>query len=152
MIRLFDVKYISKKTKELEKIILRKNWVLMTRSGTVGRVTIVTDYLNGWGASEHILRIIPKITINPGYLSIFLTSEYGQFQIKGKVYGGVVDEIAEHDVSLIDKIKILIPHNDEVQEKIGNLVIQAYEKKDQANTVENEAIKLLEKKVEELAK
>ena len=116
----------------------------MTRSGTIGRMAIVRDLWEGWAASEHILRLIPKEGVNPGYLVAFLSSPYGEIQIKGKVYGGVVEEIAEQDTSLIKEIKILIPSSDQVQEKIGNLVLQAYDKKDQANIIEEEAIRLLE--------
>jgi len=152
MIKLFDVKYLWRKSKNLKNIVLKKNWILMTRSGTVGEVALVTDYWNEWAGSEHILRIIPSTSVHPGYILTFLLSAYGQFQIKGKVYGGVVNEIAEQDVSLIDKIKILVPHDDKIQNKIGNLIIEAYEKKDQANIIENEAIKLLEEKLEECVK
>ncbi len=98
MIKPMDVKYIWKKMKNLKNILLKKHWVLMTRSGTVGRIGFVSDFLDGWAASEHILRIIPKSEVNPGYIVAFLSSPYGEFQIKGKVYGAVVDEIAEQDV------------------------------------------------------
>jgi len=152
MVKLFDVKYLWKKSKNLENIVLKKNWILMTRSGTVGKVALVTDYWNEWAGSEHILRIIPSTSVHPGYILTFLLSAYGQFQIKGKVYGGVVNEIAEQDVSLINKIKILVPYDDKIQNKIGNLITEAYEKKDQANMIENEAIKLLEEKLEECVK
>jgi len=143
MIKPMDVKYIWKGMKNIENALLRKHWVLMTRSGTVGRIGFVSDYLNGWAASEHILRIIVKNRGNPGYIVAFLSSLYGEYQIKGKVYGAVVDEIAEQDTSLIEDIDILLPDKS-IQDKIGSLVIKAYNKKDRANQIEEEAIKELE--------
>jgi len=150
MIRPMDVKYIWKGMKNIENVLLKKYWVLMTRSGTVGRIGFVSDYLDGWAASEHILRIIVKNEVNPGYIAIFLSSPYGEHQIKGKIYGAVVDEIAEQDTSLIENIDILLPDKD-IQDKIGNLVIEAYNKKDRANQIEEEAIKELEQALREIA-
>lgn len=144
LIKPFDIRYIWNRMKNLQKVILRENWILMTRSGTVGRIALVREGWKGWGASEHILRIIPKGDVNPGYLIAFLSTSYGQIQIDGKVYGGVVEELAEQDTSFIREIKILMPSSIGVQGKIGNLVIEAYDKKDQANIIEEEAIRLLE--------
>ena len=81
-----------------------------------------------------------KNRVNPGYIVAFLSSLYGEYQIKGKVYGAVVDEIAEQDTSLIEDIDILLPDKS-IQDKIGSLVIKAYNKKDRANQIEEEAIK-----------
>jgi len=39
-----------------------------------------------------------------------------------------------------------------IQEKIGRIVVEAYEKKDEANVLEMETIKKLEAELEELAK
>jgi len=150
MIKPMDVKYIWKGMKNIEKILLKKHWVLMTRSGTVGRIGFVSDYLDGWTASEHILRIVIKDEINAGYIVAFLNSPYGEHQIKGKKYGAVVDEIAEQDTSLIEAIDILLPDKN-IQDKIGSLVIEAYNKKDKANQIEEEAIKELEQTLMKIA-
>ena len=150
MIRPMDVKYIWNKMKKLEEIQLKKHWVLMTRSGTVGRIGFVSDFLEGWGASEHILRIICNPEVNPGYIVAFLSSPYGEHQIKGKVYGAVVDEIAEQDTSLIEDIDVLLPGK-KIQSKIGSLVIEAYNKKDRANQIEEEAIRKLEETLIKIA-
>jgi type I restriction enzyme S subunit len=150
MIRPMDVKFLWKGTKNIQNTLLKKHWVLMTRSGTVGRIGFVSDFLDGWAASEHILRIAVKPEINAGYIVAFLSSPYGYYQIKGKIYGAVVDEIAEQDTSLIEDIEIVLPA-EKVQYKIGSLVIDAYNKKDKANQIEEEAIKQLEKTLTEIA-
>jgi len=151
MIKPMEVKFLWKGMTNIQKTLLKKNWVLMTRSGTVGRIGFVSDSLDGWAASEHILRIIVKPEINPGYIVAFLSSPYGDYQIKGKIYGAVVDEIAEQDTSLIEDIEIVLP-DENVQYKIGSLVIDAYNKKDKASQIEEEAIKQLEITLTEIAK
>jgi len=151
MIKPMEVKFLWKGMTNIRKTILKKNWVLMTRSGTVGRIGFVSDSLDGWAASEHILRIIVKPEINPGYIVAFLSSPYGDYQLKGKIYGAVVDEIAEQDTSLIEDIEIVLP-DENVQYKIGSLVIDAYNKKDKASQIEEEAIKQLDITLTEIAK
>lgn len=145
-----DVKYLWSKMKNIKQTLLDKNWILMTRSGTVGKISIVSNLLEGWAASEHILRIICKNTVHPGYIVAFLSSPYGEYQIKGKVYGAVVDEIAEKDTSLIEDIDIVLPPIN-VQNNIGTLIMDAYNKRDEANKIEKEAILVLENKLEEIA-
>lgn len=137
-----DLKYISTKaTKNLETFLISPNWVLLTRSGTVGRLAISTKTQNGWAASEHILRIIPRESIyHPGFLCIFLSTPYGQHQLKARIYGGVVDELTPEDAG-----SVLIPDVPfSEQEQIGQFLIRVYELRDEANAVEDEAIAELE--------
>jgi type I restriction enzyme S subunit len=150
LLKWFDIKLISKRTENLWDYLVKKNWILITRSGTVGRVCLVTAICDSWAASEHATRIVPSEGINVGYLTIFLLSQYGSLQLQPLIYGGVVEEIGEA-ISLITEILVPVPSNS-TQEKIGNLVMEAYEKKDQANMIENEAIKALEEKLVEAAK
>jgi type I restriction enzyme S subunit len=142
MIKPLDIKYLWKDMKNINAYVLNKNWILVTCSGTLGRVGLVRDYWTGWAATNHITRIISK-DINPGYLTAYLQSAYGQYQLESLSYGGVVEEIGEAG-ELIKNILVPVPTNNELEEKIGNLVMQAYDKKDQANRIEEEAIRLLE--------
>ena len=136
------LKYISKKvTRNLEKWIIRSGWVLVTCSGTIGRVALAPRKWDGWAVSQHVARIIPNYEeVHTGFLTVFLFSDYGYRQVISKTYGGVVDELAEDDMK--DVIVPLPPMD--VQEKIGNLVIEAYELKELANEIEDETIKTLE--------
>ena len=146
-----DIKYIWKKMKNLESYIVKKNWILVTCSGTIGRLSLVRDGWNEWAATNHLLRIIPKKNeIHPGYLTTFLLSTYGEVQFQRLIYGGVVDEIGEAG-ELFNNILVLKPKNKEVEDKIGNLTFEAYDKRDKANQIEDEAVKLLEKRLREIA-
>lgn len=69
---------------------------------------------------------------HPGYLYTFLSTPYGQPQIKSKIYGAVVDELTFEDSETI-----LIPNAPfDIQERIGNKVLEAFELKDQAAKIE----------------
>ena len=141
------IKRIYNKIKNIEDIIVHKNMILLTRSGTVGKLSLVGDCWDGWAATDHIIRLsIKSDSINPGYLILFLLSDYAQLQINHLVYGSNVDEIGEAG-DLINNIEILVPNNKEIENKIGNMVIEAYSLRDKANIIENEAISILESKI-----
>jgi type I restriction enzyme S subunit len=143
MIKPFDLKFISQRAneKQIEECLIHKGWLLITRSGTVGRVMLIPQPLDRWAASEHCLRLIANSQkSHPGYLAAFLMTPYGQHQLTSKIYGGVVDELTEDDTA-----NVYLPDPPlAVQEKIGAFVIEAFEKKEQANTIEDQAIQRLE--------
>ncbi|WP_457642319.1 restriction endonuclease subunit S [Persephonella sp.] len=142
LVKLLDIKYIWKNMKNIEKYEIKKGWILITRSGTIGQLTLVSKLWEGFLGSDHLIRIIPQ-NINSGYLTMFLLSDYGQIQFQRLTYGGVVDEIGEAG-DLFKFIKILKPKDKNLEDKIGSLVIDAYNKKDQANILEQQAIERLE--------
>lgn len=150
-IKPLDLKYIWNKMRNLESYIVRKNWILVTCSGTIGRLSLVRDYWDNWTATNHLLRIIPnRNEIHPGYLTAFLLSIYGQVQFQRLIYGGVVDEIGEAG-ELFNNILVLKPKYKDIEDEIGSLVFKAYDKRDKANQIENEEIRLLEKRLKEIA-
>lgn len=142
MMKPYGLKFISRwHTAKLKLWIIHKGWVLVTRSGTIGRVSLVPSAWDNWAASEHLLRVIPDPDkAHSGYIAAFLISPYGQYQLSSKIYGGVVDELTEEDTA---SLNIPAPPL-EVQEKIGKLVVEAFEKKEQANFIEQRAISRFE--------
>ena len=140
-----DLKYLARsKTKNLDNYIIKKDWILITCSGTIGRTALVTSEWNGWTATQHILRVVPK-NINTGYLYVFLSSDYGQVQIKRFIHGSVVDEITDRQIS---QVVISIPDLD-IQKQIGEKAQKAFELRAKANEIEEKAIKFLEEKIKE---
>lgn len=140
--RPYDLKYLSlTQQKNLEQWIIRKGWVLVTCSGTIGRIGLVSSYMDKWAASQHLLRIVPDPSKgHPGYIAAFLMTPYGQHQLTAKIYGGVVDELTEDDTSAV-----WIPNPPlEIQQEIGERVVQAFEKKDEASAIEEAAIRKVE--------
>ena len=147
-----DLKYLWKDMKNINAYIIKKNWILITCSGTIGRLSLISDYWKDWTATNHLLRIIPENRIiHPGYLAAFLLSDYGQFQLKRLSYGGVVDEIGEAG-RLFNEILILKPKDIDIERTIGNIVVEAFNNRDKAAHIEQECIQLLEKELEKFIK
>lgn len=93
-----DLKYLSRTAhRMLDRWIIQSGWILVTCSGTVGRVAMAPPNWDGWAASQHILRIVPsdRADCPPGYLAAFLASPLGRAQLTAQVYGAVVDELSE---------------------------------------------------------
>ena len=143
--RYYGLQYLSRtNTSHIEKWIVKRRQVLVTCSGTIGHIGMVTDTTTGWAATQHILRITMKDGFNLGYVAAFLMSPYGQCQLQSKKYGAVVKELTESDTA-----NIMIPHSPKsIQDDIGNKVIEAFEKIDLAATLEEDAIHELEKLLE----
>lgn len=123
--------------------------MLVTTDGAVGRVAVLSSYLDGWAGSNNIARIRYGVSDRRnGYLAIFLTVPYGHYQLAREMYGGVVNHLEEGHIR-----GVLIPEAPlDVQRPIGEKVVTAYEKKDEANAVEDAAIQRLEYLLEERAK
>ncbi|MBI4362705.1 MAG: restriction endonuclease subunit S [Euryarchaeota archaeon] len=141
-IRPHDLKYLSKNRQSgIERWIIHRGWVLVTCSGTIGRIGVVSSRREGWAASQHILRIVPDPAKgHPGYIAAFLMTPYGQHQLMAKTYGGVVDEISEDDMK-----ELWIPEaSKDIQATIGELVLNAFEMKDEACIIEDAAIRQVE--------
>jgi type I restriction enzyme, S subunit len=138
----YNLKYLSKTNqRNLERWIIQKNWVLVTCSGTIGRIGLTSSRLDGWAASQHIMRIVSSDgKAHPGYITAFLMTPYGQHQLTSKIYGAVVDELTAEDAETV----WLPDAPKDIQAKIGELVVSAYEKRDEANILEEVAIQRVE--------
>lgn len=125
-----DLKYLSlAATKNVEDLLIRHGWLLVTRSGTVGRVALVPTEWDGWAASEHIFRIVPKVDgrCPAGYLATFLDSPLGQAQLSAQVYGAVVDELTEDHIR---NIRVPVPRTPAQRaevKRINDLTLRALE-------------------------
>lgn len=132
-----QVKYLSDiQIAEMEELIIKKGWVLITCSGTIGRTCFVWDNYEDYAATQHILRVIPnKSEVDPGYLYAFLSTDYGYEQILRYRHGSVIDELTDIQLG-----QVLIPvPTEKAQKAIGDKVRAAYEKRGEATRLEDEA-------------
>jgi len=140
-IRPTDLKHLSNtEISFIEELLIKKNWTLITCSGTIGRTCFVYNNYEDYAASQHILRVVPnEVLIDPGYLYCFLSTDYGFHQMLRYKYGAVIDEIDDSNIA-----NILIPLcSPDFQKEIGNLVRQAYTLRAEAIQIEDEAQKIL---------
>ncbi len=147
--QIFDLnpnseKFLSKSihgTRLGEQLILKENCLLITRSGTIGKVVLVPRHWDNWAANEHIIRVFPKNKEIAGYIFCWLNSEYGLNMIKKHTYGAVVDEI---DTSHVGDIPLPLLKNKSKQKEINDLVLKANDLRYKAHLKEQEALKQME--------
>lgn len=120
-----------------------KNMVLVTCSGTIGRVSLVPEHWNNWTVNQHVMRILSK---EPYYSLIFvwLNSEYGKELVLRQKYGSVVDEITDKQLG---DVVIPIFKDNKINTSILNLIDEANELRYQAYKQEQEAINIMNKEV-----
>lgn len=134
----------AKHKKQVYQISLQENMILVTRSGTVGRVLISPKYFDDSTATEHIIRLIPSNDINPGYIYCFLASDYGHTLLKKFTYGSVVDEIDDKHMA---NVPFPITKDKSLINNIGNMVLDANKRRNLAWELEKKAITEVEKLV-----
>jgi len=140
-----ELKYLSNlQMAEMQELVVKQGWTLITCSGTIGRTCFVWKNFEDYAASQHILRVIPdESKIDPGYLYAFLSSRYGYEQILRYRHGSVIDEITDKQIE-----HVLIPcPSPKEQRAIGDKVREAYEKRAEAIRLEDEAQAILMKEL-----
>ena len=121
-----------------EKIKLTSNSFLVSRSGSLGLVSVIGDEIKDAILSSHIFKVnLDTTKIRPEYLETFLRSEIGQFQFFQNNNGAVIPEISQ---TALKSIRIvLLPAN--IQNHIVSFTRSAYSQKEQK---EQEADALLD--------
>lgn len=142
-IRPSDLKHLSNtEISFIDELQIKKNWTLITCSGTIGRTCFVYNNYEDYAASQHILRIVPNENlVDAGYLYCFLSTDYGYHQIIRNKYGSVIDEIDDKNM---ETLIIPVPESN-YQKEIGDLVRQAYNLRAEAIKLEDEAQEILTK-------
>jgi len=134
------LKYLSKDTKNLDEYRVRKDWILVTRSGTSGVITYVDATLDNAAVSEHVIRIVPDTgRVDAGYLYAILSGELYPDILESAITGSMVDEITP---SFIKSIKIPIPPgtpDEGLQKEIGEMIRQGMGNRYKARTLTDEA-------------
>lgn len=108
----------------IEQLWLRRGMILVTRSGTTGRVVYATSYHDGAIGTEDLNRVVIQDEALRGYVYQFLLSRMGQDQLKRNVTGGIVDHVEPHQLR---DILVPIPIDHSVIESVGLPIIQSVE-------------------------
>lgn len=115
----------------------------MTCSGTIGKVSYVSNTLDNKIFSHDLLRIDCKKTEDQGYIYTYLKSKVGNKILLTNSYGAVITHIESEHLSTVP-----IPDAPkEIKEKIHNLIVQSFDLRDESNELIDEATNLL---IEEL--
>ncbi len=123
---------------------IHANSILITRSGTIGKVAIVPEHWEGWIPNEHIIRVVPIDNEIAGYLYAWLSSDYAYPLITRYIHGAVIDEI---NVEQVSEIAVPLLRDENVQREINDTVLEANRKRTEAYNLEQKALRVLDEKV-----
>lgn len=150
-LRPFDVKWQPRAYKPTARHLIEPGWILITRSGSTGRVVFAGEDLAGFrvrdgvAVSEHVIRVVPDpAEVDPGYLFAYLSTEkIGKVLLAQGIYASVVKHITpEH----IRAIPVPLPPKS-VQKAIGDKVRAAETARGRANKSVSEMQDLVERSV-----
>lgn len=120
-----------------DNLQVKKNWLLITRSGSLGRCLIATSVLTRFVLSDDLIRITPKDENDLNYVSIYLNTWIGQALLTKNRYGATVKHIEPYHVS-----NILIPYIPELVKEINQRVqkVQSLREEAQADLIKAEEL------------
>jgi type I restriction enzyme S subunit len=120
---------------------VKKGTVLISRSGTIGNVTYVSDTLSHYLVSEHAIRIECKEF--SGYVYAFLKTKIGKLLVSSTQYGAVIQEIEPEHLATVP-----IPDAPAMlKRKIHDLIVRSFELRDESNDLIDQATTLLVKEL-----
>ena len=136
--------YISKLTKtDIPTLRVKNGQVLMTCSGTIGKVAYVSRTMDDMIFSHDLLRIDCVNPDHAGYLYTYFKSQIGNKILLTNSYGAVITHIEPEHLATVP-----IPDApDTLKKRIHDLIVASYELRDESNDLLDEAQALL---VEEL--
>lgn len=137
---LSDIKLISRKyTPDMEDKKLKKGWILISCSGTIGNTVFTTKQHAEKLASQDVIRLVPNNILRAGYVYAFLSTKYGYNLLTQGTFGAVIQHIEPHNVA-----NIPIPKAPEsFQKEVDDLIQESATLREQATDALDEAKKLI---------
>ena len=130
-----------------EKILLGNNSFLISRSGSLGLVSVVEEKIKDAILSSHIFKVdLDYSMVLPKYLESYFRSTVGQIQFFRNNNGGIVPEI--NQVALKSLLVILPPIN--IQNNIANEVKARMQKAVQLQKEAKEVLEEAKERVERI--
>lgn len=112
---------------DFEALIIRLNMLLVTCSGTIGRVYHVPQRLDGWAATHDLIRIVPDQSLS-GYLYAWCLTPTARVQIRNPTHGAQIDHITDDQLSEV-QVPMLPPARIRA---INDEVLQALQEREKA--------------------
>lgn len=133
-------KYISKLTKcNISELRLKENTLLLTRSGTIGTISLVSKTTEGKVFSDDVIRVTFKNIVDLGYSYTFLKSKIGNTVLQTNGYGSVITHLEPEHLQ-----ETYIPNAPyDIKNKIHKLIMDSFSLRDKSNELIDEATALL---------
>ena len=132
-----DIRYFidEKKFNEMKRFELQSGDLIMSCSGTMGKVAIVPKNFRKGIINQALLKLTPKSKLDKTYLKYYLDTDLFQDKLSKETHGAAIKNVAS--VAVLKKIKILIPAISEQKSFINFL-----SKKDSINSKKKELMNL----------
>jgi type I restriction enzyme S subunit len=128
-------KFISKLTRDLERLMISDGTILVSCSGTIGNVALCTKEYSGWALSQDAIRVDPCHQLDRGILYAFLLSDLGQFLVTRNKSGSVVEHLYANDIESLPVPRLPI----ELRRKLSECIERSSERRTKANALMDEA-------------
>ena len=116
-----EIRYFIDHTKfhEMQRFELRPNDLIMSCSGTMGKVAIVPDNIRRGIINQALLKLTPSSAISPEFLKYWMDSTGFQRSLKEQSGGAAIQNVAS--VGILKAIRISLPLLREQQRIVGIL-------------------------------
>ena len=112
------------KFQEMQRFELRPNDLIMSCSGTMGRVAIVPGNIRQGIINQALLKLTPSEAVSPAFLKYWMDSSDFQESLKEQSGGAAIQNVAS--VCILKEIKISLPPLPE-QQRIVGILDEAFE-------------------------
>ena len=118
-----NIVYLNESVRdEIGKAIVNEGDILITRSGSVGITAVVDERQEGYVFGSFMIKlVIDKEMWNPYYISAFLNSFWGKWQIERQKNGAV-----QQNINLQEIDRIMVPKIDLNKQKTFEILIKEY--------------------------
>jgi type I restriction enzyme, S subunit len=114
---------------------INRGWILVSCSGTLGNVSLVPEYWDGWALSQHGIRVVPDKEYR-GLVYSFLTLPTVKSLMVSRKSGSVIDEIYSEDIA-----RVLLPIvSDKVKGQLNELCDSVLKLREASRVLHNGSI------------
>jgi hypothetical protein len=98
-----NLRYVSDRSfKQPEKYIVTAGMTIMAADGRAqggqGSASLVTADRDGWLASDHVMRLVPRPGVRPGQVWLAMAARQTRLQVNARSFGSVIDELTSEAV------------------------------------------------------
>ncbi len=135
-----NIKYLDRnkatkqQKKQLDLLTIHEGWLLITDSGTLGRIIYARNEHEGVIATNNLIRVVIDDEILRAYVYQFLMSDLGQHQMLRHAYGTNQLHIEPWHIS---DILIPFPKNDEEWRVIGRVALKSLKLLEESRKLES---------------
>ncbi|MEP3480583.1 MAG: hypothetical protein ABJZ55_15140 [Fuerstiella sp.] len=144
-----DPRYVSTRTPSFEEFILKNGWLVFQAAGQVyglfGKPLLVSGWLDGTFCADDIYRVVPRTPQDGAYLYAFLKTGHGEILLKRQASGNSIPRVWDPQMH-----QLTVPWaKKQIRDRIGNKVLAAHLRIEDARLNEQEAVHLVERVIEE---